>query len=853
VKRKFFDFDKPSELSPDLEWMLQSGQVSRQLLLETLVEYYFSPVYRLALSLTNDVTAVHNIVREIFSYLVLNPHKYRSHTGVDLWVYKNTYRICLRALRGERFWRGVEWWTSSPGQFTNPLSIEPPTDFDKYLWRKIDALDERLRVPLVLHYVIDWEIPFISLVSGLSEGEVEDRISAGLQDIKNRNDFSERNLETQLKASLHARWGYPDRSEITQFINHVNSKASRRHILQGSATTIKELMLVGLAILLVILAIWGGNRYLLGEELLPLSMGSQDSPAQQLSNSTTFPVQRSQVTITPSYEDPQAVGSSRSALLTPTPTPSGVFYSVRRGDSLASIAGELGVGEEELRQLNRLPVGATVPEGQRLVIPGSVPTSRLFQATPVAPVSPSRILSAPNTSEDVFNIINPDEFYFNTLWFSAEILTHDPSNLAVASKITQIQVWLSPRQFLMIGGQLGEEPQEVSVGLRGRLYVARPGYDQPWFHRANTRFADPFIDPTFLYGLNMLFGEIGDITASGFVVLGDSLAEGREAWVVGQLNSAGERIGLLYLDKETGFILRYRRLTEPDFYAEAGVYLPDEVVVKVVSYDVDFPQELFDISLPWRGGYAADYTGRPGYLVPPENEHSGLSYNSSDGTELPEDLDLSSARLSFRFPIGLFKYMSMAGTEIYTNGYYLGRVDMGIPWNLTCQRTPDGQVIVYRTKTSDKDDLITRSNGPYYLTLSKPLEIRRIIPGAQQVSSDFAISPNSQYVAIWACERNGEPCGVYLHDIEEHRWRRLVDIQDVAADIIWSPKGDQLAFRTREDAVWIVSAEDGEVLYTADYDSLNPSPLPLSPLDDWDVQFPPRADGLEACINPPGE
>ncbi|MGW8250369.1 MAG: TolB family protein, partial [Anaerolineales bacterium] len=458
------------------------------------------------------------------------------------------------------------------------------------------------------------------------------------------------------------------------------------------------------------------------------------------------------------------------------------------------------------------------------------------------------------TSDDVFDLLNPDEFHFNTLWFSAEILTHEPQNPNAASSISTIQVWLSPRQFLLIGGRLGEEPQEVSIGMRGRLYVARPGSDQPWFQRVHSRFADPFIDPSLLSGLYMLFGEIDELTRSEFVAMGDSLSAGRDSWVVSQLDSGGDRIGLLYLDQETGFILRYRKLADPEISQESGDVLPDEVIVKSISYAVDFPQELFDLSLPWRGGYAADHTGRPGSAYPPESEPSTLSYNTQDRqTDLPEGLDLSSARLSFRFPIGLYKYISMAGTEIYVDDYYLGRVDMGIPWSSTCQRSPDGKVLVYRTMSSDKDDLTSLSYGPYYLALSRPLEIRRILPGARRVASDFAISPDSRYVAIWACERNGEPCGVYLHDIHNHRWQRLIDIQDGASDFLWSPEGDQLALRTAEDVVWVVSAEDGELLYTSQNDVSDQSPPPGNPIDEWGFRFPPRASGLEACINPPGD
>jgi hypothetical protein len=353
----------------------------------------------------------------------------------------------------------------------------------------------------------------------------------------------------------------------------------------------------------------------------------------------------------------------------------------------------------------------------------------------------------------------------------------------------------------------------------------------------------------------MLFGEEGDLFNSEFVVLGESQTAGRDSWVVSQLNTDGERVGVLQLDQETGFILRYHRITEPDTNMESGMFpqVPDEVVVNSIAFNIDFPQELFDISLPWRGGYAVDHTGKPGYPDPADLDQSGLSVNSNIRSDLlPEGFDPAGGTLRFRFPMGTYKYVSLAGTEIYSDGHYLGHVDMGVPWDAVCKRSPDGQFIVYRTTTSNKDDIVSLSNGPYYLRLGRPLEIRRILPSAERVSNDFAISPDSRTVAIWGCERSGDACGVYLHDTENHNWSRLIEVQDGAGDFVWSPEGDQLAMRTAGDIIWVVDVRDGEILFASDYVSLNQAPPPGSPMDDWGVYFLPRASGgLEACINPP--
>lgn len=845
MKWKFDDIDKAPELSHDLEWMVQSGQVSRQLLLETLANTYYKPIYRLAISLLGDRSAADAVVKEIFAYLVLNLHHYRSQMGIEIWIYQIAYRKCRRALRRERFWKTMDWWASSPGQFTDPLSSEPLTDFDKTLWKQIDSLDETHRIPLVLRYGNGWEIPLISKVVGYDEDHVGQLLLAGVMHLVGQIQAAWENPEVALQASLTVRWANIQPSSVQTFLEHMNIRTSRQATLRGGAATLKELMLVGLAVIFVLLVLWGGNRYFLGEEQLP----SEDTGAGSGSFITPIPSSGA-ANVTPSPVS-EGVGTQNDINgPSPTPTPTGVFYYVKQAESLTSIAGTLGVSEELLKSFNRLEDDDTLAPGQALVIPGSIPTARALRATPVTPVVRSRVPPAPESSDDVFNLLNPDEFSFQTLWFSAEVSTHIKSNLMPPSKITQMQVWISPRQFLLLGGRQGEEPQEVGIGMRRRLYLSNPGSNQPWFQRWNSRFSDPFNDSSLLYGLNLLFGDIGDLAVSEFVVLGESRIAGRDTWMVSQLNNQDERLGMLWLDKETGFIMRYRRMTDPEFNPETGQYFPDMIDVKSVAFDVDFPQELFDISLPWRGGYAADYTGKPGIPEIGGNDRIGyLEDLDRRIPELPEGYDLSQSRLRFRFPIGSERVISMARTDIIADGYYLGRINMGNPWNVSCQRSADGDSIVYRTFSSNKDDIISLSNGPYYLSLRKPLEIRRIVPSANRAGSDYAISPDSRYVTLWACERNGDPCGVYLHDIESHSWRRLIDVQDEMGAFVWSPEGDQLAMISENDAILIVGIQDGEVSYSSEGDEI---PIPGSPLEDWGVEFPPVYGGLEFCINPPG-
>ena len=64
------------------------------------------------------------------------------------------------------------------------------------------------------------------------------------------------------------------------------------------------------------------------------------------------------------------------------------------------------------------------------------------------------------------------------------------------------------------------------------------------------------------------------------------------------------------IDKETGFILKYSRTQDFPADRENLAFFPQEAIISAIEFNVDFPQELFNPRLPWRGGYALDHTAQ---------------------------------------------------------------------------------------------------------------------------------------------------------------------------------------------------------------------------------------------------
>ncbi len=75
--KKRYDLGLP-DLTPDLEWMLSSGQVSSTLLLEKLLQDYYPKISQLAFSILNDRALAERCTQDIFVKAMLSAHKFSS-------------------------------------------------------------------------------------------------------------------------------------------------------------------------------------------------------------------------------------------------------------------------------------------------------------------------------------------------------------------------------------------------------------------------------------------------------------------------------------------------------------------------------------------------------------------------------------------------------------------------------------------------------------------------------------------------------------------------------------------------------------------------------------------------------
>jgi hypothetical protein len=365
-----------------------------------------------------------------------------------------------------------------------------------------------------------------------------------------------------------------------------------------------------------------------------------------------------------------------------------------------------------------------------------------------------------------------------------------------------------------------------------------------------------------------------------FIVAGSDSQAGRDALVLEQYSSQGAVVGRLWLDASTGFPLRVQTLGPPPLSGPGAVNRVDQVVdtemvVRSVAYDVDFPQELLDPRVPWRGGFAEDYTGRParaslplpgpqaaeGSLVtgaPPEEGDAVPSTGRERrlAQPAPEGYNPSGLALTFQFPASFDTQSdeNLPRVNVFAGSYLIGSTRMGNPWTMICSRSPDGSYLAYVSAP----DLTASSQDSrsllHWFALGELDRPQNTLPGINV--THFAFSPDSQRLALFGSDGRRSGGRLYVMDLQTGRPARLLDLQD-AKSFVWSPDGQFLALIGRSndpqfnESVMVVRIADGKVTYTRSIDFESGNGSSDWPTLDWGVDFPVEMSTLKDCAAPP--
>ena len=182
----------------------QEETVDRELTIEPLVREYFPYIHRLAFSILDDNSEADDATQETF----INAHHalsgYRAEADLKTWLSAIAINTCRGKLR-KRKTRQVLSTMLQALHLQKLPSVTPEErilqrEVDRSIWAAVDNLDDKHRIPVILRYVHEFNVPEIARILDLNQGTVHSRLH-----------YARQKLHIQL-GHLNPRMEVPDES-----------------------------------------------------------------------------------------------------------------------------------------------------------------------------------------------------------------------------------------------------------------------------------------------------------------------------------------------------------------------------------------------------------------------------------------------------------------------------------------------------------------------------------------------------------------------------------------------------------------------------------------------------------------
>lgn len=248
-------------LTPDLEWMLQSNQVSPSMMAEVLVKEQYLPVYSLALSILDDHETAQQVAKDTLIKAIASTHRYRQELGAQAWIFSIAVKAARSKLPSLGVWRALEAALKIPLVSAKQDSQLPQDDVEAELWLSVDALRLQNRLPFLMQVVHKLPPDQIARVLGQEENviksQLEDAVSKIRQSLAEKGfsgEFTQEDAYKQAWArSLQRRWTASPLSDSRQdqLISEIESRFGKNHNRKRRSNLFWETALIATAVLLV--------------------------------------------------------------------------------------------------------------------------------------------------------------------------------------------------------------------------------------------------------------------------------------------------------------------------------------------------------------------------------------------------------------------------------------------------------------------------------------------------------------------------------------------------------------------------------------------------------------------------
>ncbi len=150
---------------------------------ENLVNAYYAPLYRFALSLTHAEDSACDLVQETFAVWASKGHQLQDASKVKSWLFTTLHRRFLETQR--RFVRFPHHDISAVEEELPNVDPEVVNRIDSQsLVLLLEKVDPVFKAPLALYYLEDYSYNEIAEILDVPLGTVKSRIARGLAELK---------------------------------------------------------------------------------------------------------------------------------------------------------------------------------------------------------------------------------------------------------------------------------------------------------------------------------------------------------------------------------------------------------------------------------------------------------------------------------------------------------------------------------------------------------------------------------------------------------------------------------------------------------------------------------------------
>ena len=147
---------------------------------ERLVKDHHAYLQRLALSILDDPAEAEDAVQETFIAAHRAWGSFRGEAQARTWLTTIAVNACRGRLRKRKVRQALQSTLAAlhlqAPHLPSPEQAALQSESDRQLWRTVDSLDEKHRLPVILRYVHELDVPQIAEILHTSQGTVHSRL-----------------------------------------------------------------------------------------------------------------------------------------------------------------------------------------------------------------------------------------------------------------------------------------------------------------------------------------------------------------------------------------------------------------------------------------------------------------------------------------------------------------------------------------------------------------------------------------------------------------------------------------------------------------------------------------------------